>query len=158
MAQASVLYDDLGFDEDTIKEETYSYYPYVKFTQFTITNKWVGLLSDIKIYNKFIVNAWGIIRHEHEPLGSDDIPDSALFELDLKSRDEDDCLLPNQIINQAGAEYKPICVNDYNPHFYTGCGSMESQTVRYLSETCDNMKKAKITQEKCENYLKSIKK
>ena len=34
----------------------------------------------------------------------------------------------------------------------------QSQTVRFLSETCDIMKKTKIAREKCEKYLESIKK
>ena len=34
----------------------------------------------------------------------------------------------------------------------------QSQTVRYLSETCDIMKKTKIAREKCEKYLESVKK
>ena len=34
----------------------------------------------------------------------------------------------------------------------------QSQTVRYLSETCDIMKRKKIAREKCEKYLESIKK
>ena len=34
----------------------------------------------------------------------------------------------------------------------------QSQTVRYLSETCDIMKRKKIAREKCEKYLESMKK
>ena len=34
----------------------------------------------------------------------------------------------------------------------------QSQTVRYLSETCDIMKRKKIVREKCEKYLESMKK
>jgi aminopeptidase N len=34
----------------------------------------------------------------------------------------------------------------------------QSQVVRYLSETCDIMKRKKIVREKCEKYLESIKK
>ena len=34
----------------------------------------------------------------------------------------------------------------------------QSQIVRYLSETCDIMKKTKIAREKCEKYLESVKK
>ena len=33
----------------------------------------------------------------------------------------------------------------------------QSQIVRYLSETCDLMKKTKISREKCEKYLESNK-
>ena len=34
----------------------------------------------------------------------------------------------------------------------------QSQIVRYLSETCDIMKRTKIAREKCEKYLETIKK
>ena len=64
MVQCSILYENVKFDEDYIY--TQELFPYVKFTQFTITNKWVGLLSDVKIYTKFIVNAWGIIKHQYQ--------------------------------------------------------------------------------------------
>ena len=131
MAQASVMYENLAFDEEYIS--TQELFPYVKFTQFTITNKWVGLLSDIKIYSKFIVNAWGIIKHQHESPGSenDDIPDSAIEEITLKSDAPDSCLTSSQILNQPASGYKVVCVADYNPHLYRGCSSMEAQTVRY---------------------------
>ena len=131
MAQASILYTNLGFDEEYNSNN--ELFPYVKFTQFTITNKWVGLLSDIKIYSKFIVNAWGIIKHQHESPGeeNDDIPDSAIEELTLKSDTPDSCLTSNQILNQPASGYKVVCVADYNPHLYKNCGDMEAQTIRY---------------------------
>ena len=64
-------YDDNnkgGFGKKSFSnDENYGggYYPYVKFTQFTITNYWVGLLGDVKIFNRFIANAWGIIKFQH---------------------------------------------------------------------------------------------
>ena len=135
MAQASILYDNLKFDDEATDGygKDGKYYPYVKFTQFSILNTWVGLISDVKVYNRFIANAWGIVRHQHEILttASDDVPDSAISEIDLKSETEDTCLLSNQILNKPASGYKIECVNDYNPHFYKGCGSMEAQTVRY---------------------------
>ena len=135
MAQASILYENLPFESETKDAYTLTgkYYPYVKFTQFSILNTWVGLLSDVKVYNRFLANAWGIVRHQHETLGTavDDVPDSAISEIDLKSETENSCLLSTQILNQPAAGYTIECVTDYNPHFYTGCGSMEAQTVRY---------------------------
>ena len=129
MAQASILYENL-------ERKRYSgtdTFPYIKFTQFTITNKWVGLLSDVKIFNKFIINAWGIIKHENESpdTESDDTPDSAIEEINLKSDSSDSCLKSSQILNQPASGYKVECVNDYNPHWYKHCSSMEAQTVRY---------------------------
>ena len=116
MVQASILYDNLVFDAD------YKYsgqeFPYVKFTQFSITNKWVGLLSEIKIFTKFIVNAWGIIKHEHVKDEGDDIPDSAIESITLKSDSASSCLLTNQILNQPSSGYKVQCVVDYNPHLH----------------------------------------
>ena len=133
MAQASILYDNLVIDDNTEDGYRSNYFPYIKFTQFTITNTWVGLLSDIKVYNRFIANGWGIIKHQHESVGTafDDIPDSAISEISLKSQTQDSCLLSNQMLNQPATGYKIECVSDYNPHLYKNCGSMESQTVRY---------------------------
>ena len=132
MAQASILYDDLPLDNDEGGYKRTEYFPYVKFTQFTITNYWVGLLSDVKIYNRFVINAWGIVRHEHETIGQarDDVPDSAIEEIDLKSETVETCLNPNQILNEPSSSYQIECVPDYNPHFNHSCGSMEAQTVR----------------------------
>ena len=131
MVQASILYENLAFDENYNPNK--ELFPYVKFTQFSITNKWVGLLSDIKIYSKFIMNAWGIIKHQHESPGSenDDIPDSHIEEITLKSDAPDSCLVSSQILNQPASGYKVVCVADYNPHLYRGCSSMEAQTIRY---------------------------
>jgi hypothetical protein len=129
MVQCSIHYENLGFD----KEFGGKYYPYLKFTQFSITNTWVGLLSDVRIYNRFVANAWGIIKYAYQTVdkSDDDIPDSAVNVLNLKSENEDSCLLLTQILNKPATGYKIQCVADYNPHFYEGCGSMESQTVRY---------------------------
>ena len=131
MVQAAILYYNVQFDED-YKPINYLF-PYVKFTQFSITNKWVGLLSDVKIFNKFIVNAWGILKHQYldQDDSADDIPDSAIEEYILRSDTKDSCLLTSQIVNQQAAGYKVECVSDYNPHYYKFCGSMEAQTVRY---------------------------
>ena len=135
MAQASILYANLQMESDTedAYTKTHTYFPYIKFTQFSILNTWVGLLSDVKIYNRFIANAWGIIRHQHQTLSAavDDVPDSAVSEIDLKSETDNSCLLSTQILNQPSSGYTVECVSDYNPHFYQGCGSMEAQTVRY---------------------------
>ena len=137
MVQCSILYENVKFDEDYI--HTQELFPYVKFTQFTITNKWVGLLSDVKIYTKFIVNAWGIIKHQYQTTqdAGDDIPDSLIEEFTLRSETSTDCLKTNQILNQPASSYKVECVIDYNPHLYTGCGSMEQQTVRYYQDDRD---------------------
>ena len=135
MAQASILYENLYID----KEYKGGYYPYVKFTQFTITNYWVGLLGDVKIYNRFIANAWGIIKFQHYTISgigdtqgaNDDVPDSAITEIDLKSERGDSCLLSTQILNQPASNYKIECVIDNNPHFFRCSGGMQVQTVRY---------------------------
>ena len=131
MVQAAIQYENLQFDGNY----TYSdqIFPYVKFTQFTITNKWVGLLSQVKVFNKFIVNAWGILKHQYESPESegDDIPDSAIEEFTLQSDSKDSCLLTNQILNQPSSGYKVECVRDYNPHYFAKCPTMEEQTVRY---------------------------
>ena len=130
MVQASIYYENLKFDDD------YKYsgeeFPYVKFTQFSITNKWVGLLSEIKIFNKFIANAWGIIKHEfvQGEVAGDDIPDSAIEKINLKSDSASSCLLTSQILNQPSSGYKVECVVDYNPHLHR-CSNPESQIVRY---------------------------
>ena len=137
MVQCSILYENVKFDEDYI--HTQELFPYVKFTQFTITNKWVGLLSDVKIYTKFIVNAWGIIKHQYQTTqdAGDDIPDSLIEEFTLRSETSTDCLKTNQILNQPASSYKVECVIDYNPHLYTGCPTMEKQTVRYYQDDRD---------------------
>lgn len=130
MVQCSIHYENLGFDIDYEGR----YYPYIKFTQFSITNTWVGLLSDVRIYNRFVANAWGIIKFAYQTVekSDDDIPDSAVNVLSLKSENEDNCLLLTQILNKPATGYKVQCVADYNPHFYQGCGdNMETQTVRY---------------------------
>ena len=133
MVQASIHYTNLGLDTTQYGYAYNSnrYFPYIKFTQFTITNNWVGLLSDIKVYNKFIINAWAIIRYQYYTVENavDDIPDSAIFEIDLRSEEEGNCLLFSQILNQPASGYKIECVNDYNPHL-TRCNSMEF-VVRY---------------------------
>ena len=131
MVQAAILYENLEFDEEYT--HTNQLFPYVKFTQFSITNKWVGLLSEVKIFNKFIVNAWGILKHQYEAkeTAGDDIPDSAIEEFTLKSNSPDSCLLTSQILNHPSSGFKVECVIDYNPHYYAKCSSMEVQTVRY---------------------------
>ena len=133
MAQASIHYENLNVDRD---EDGYQgdYFPYIKFTQFSITNYWVGLLGDVKVYNRFIANAWGIIKFQHETLGdaNDDIPDSAISEINLKSETKDTCLLSTQILNQPSSSYKIECVIDNNPHFFKCPGlSMDRQSIRY---------------------------
>ena len=40
--------------------------PYIDFTEFAITNSWVGLLRDVKVYDDFIINAWGAIRNPND--------------------------------------------------------------------------------------------
>ena len=133
MAQASILYENLKIDRDSGGYNGY-YFPYIKFTQFSITNLWVGLLSDLKIYNRFVANAWGIVKFQHDTLGdaNDDVPDSAIAEIDLKSNSKDTCLLSNQILNQPSSGYEIECVNDNNPHWFRCKGSpMNTQTIRY---------------------------
>ena len=132
MCHAAILYEDLPFDSDPGgfggRNE---YFPYIQFTQFSITNTWVGLLSDVRIYNRFIINAWGIVRHAFQTVeqSGDDIPDSTISVLDLKSSDKEGCLRLTDILNKPASGYKIECVVDFNPHFHTGGCGIEAHTV-----------------------------
>ena len=128
MAQASVHMYNLA--KDSSYNNPNDLFPYVKFTQFSITNRWVGLLSDIKIYNKFIINAWGIIQHQHQSFYSLGDP---IEEINLKSDFSDSCLLSNQILNKPSLGYKQECIPDYNPYFVNECTSKYS--FNYVSNT-----------------------
>ena len=119
-------------------------FPYVKFTQFTITNKWVGLLCDIKIYNKFLLNAWGIIG----TIDPNDVGNSAIIELNLRSDSPGSCLQSNQIVNQPATGYKMECVTDYNPHL-KNCGTT-GVTSRYTQ--APSCSKCCFSSSKCLGY------
>ena len=76
-------------------------FPYVKFIQFTITNSLVWILSDINIYNKFIINFMGIIETSfNKYLGT------PIEEINLKSDSPDLCLSSNQILNTPSYNFK----------------------------------------------------
>ena len=128
MIQASILYKNLDYKYSDPKE----LFPYVQFTEFTITNKWIGLLCDIKIYNKFILNAWGIIKDEYKANhDNDDIPGSSIEVINLRSDSPNSCLLSSQLLNQPAQGYKIECVPDYNPHFK---GNLADISVNYHQE------------------------
>ena len=121
MVQASILYSNM--ESKANFSETNDLFPYVQFTEFTITNKWIGLLSDIKIYNKFMANAWSIIKYKYgsHPSDKDDLADTATDEINLRSDSPESCLLSIQILNQPASGYKIECVPDYNPYFFKLC-------------------------------------
>ena len=136
MAQATFLYYNLGFDSNYIYSD--ELFPYIKFTQFTITNNWIGLLSDIKIYNKFIINAWGIVQRESRTRSDHGTYylGTPIDEISLKSDSSNNCLLSNQILNHQGIEYKIECVSDFNPHFKTCDDNSVEFTSFSQSTTC----------------------
>ena len=138
MVQASMLYTNIPLDSNYRNDD--ELFPYVKFTQFTITNNWVGLLSDIKIYNKFIINTWGIIQHQFQSSSNynNDVG-APIEEIDLKSDSPELCLSSNQILNIPGSGYKIECVADYNPHFSKDCKNNEVEITSYNQQTsCSN--------------------
>ena len=130
MVQASFLHSNWKLDSNYKCSEE-DLFPYIKFTQFTITNTWVGLLSEIKIYNKFIVNAWGIIQVRHNKyLGS------PIEEISLNSDSPNLCLPSNRILNTPSYGYKTECVTDYNPHIKI-CDPSCTEITRYSQiSTC----------------------
>ena len=121
MVQASILYTNMESVGDY--SDTKDIFPYVKFTEFTITNKWIGLLSDIRIFNKFIANAWSIIKYKFGAIESerDDIANSEIEEIILRSDSPTSCLSSTQILNQPAYGYKIECVPDYNPFLFKSC-------------------------------------
>ena len=133
MVQASIQYDNLALDSEYLNSMETELFPYVKITQFTITNKWVGLLCDVKIYNKFMVNAWGIIR----TIDPSDSGASQIEEISLRSDSSDSCLSTNQILNQPASGYKIECVPDYNPHL-KNCGSTGTISRYSQSPSCSS--------------------
>ena len=88
-------------------------------------------MSEIKIYNKFIVNAWGIIQVRHNKyLGS------PIEEISLNSDSPNLCLPPNKILNTPSYGYKTECVTDYNPHIKI-CDPSCTEITRYSQiSTC----------------------
>ena len=148
MVQASILYTNMGSDADY--SDTKDIFPYVRFTEFTITNKWIGLLCDIKIYNKFMANAWSMIKYKYSDKANDrdDAADTAIEEINLRSDTPESCLLSNQILNQPASGYKIECVADYNPYFYKLCpNGMRDLDISYdqrpsccnsVSSVCNN--------------------
>ena len=126
MVQASINYYNTRLDSNYILMN--EIFPYVKFTQFTITNNWVGLLSDIKIYNKFIINAWGIIQKQYESKNNLGDP---IEEISLKSDSSNNCLLSNQILNKPSSGFKIQCIADYNPHFSKNCTNFDLEVTSF---------------------------
>ena len=67
MVQASIYLSNLPFNfggSDSTGGGVLTYeMPYLEFTEFLITNSWVGLIRDVKIFDDFIMNAWGSITN-----------------------------------------------------------------------------------------------
>ena len=108
MLSASIKNTNLDYKFNSSSLEFYK----VDFKEFIITNNWVGLLSDIKIYDRFMVNAWGIIKNN---LYESDFP--PIFALSLKSSSKINCFSQDLLLYSPGSSYEYRCVMDYNNHF-----------------------------------------
>ena len=56
MVTASIKYLQLGL----CSEDAY-FYPRIEITQFSITRQWIGLLSDIRIYDQFFMKVLNVL-------------------------------------------------------------------------------------------------
>jgi len=70
----------------------------LEISEFTITRQWVGLLSDIRIYDQFFTNAWGIIKMG----GFNTISDSPIVNLMFKSKQKNKCV--SDVVQPIGAK------------------------------------------------------
>ena len=123
MVTCSVLNTQLGFDMKNTG--LISEYPKIVISEFSITNKWVGLLSDLKIYNTFMVNAWGIIKYGEE----DEVARFPFRQIDFKVKESNnECIKHSDLLTDLGNTYKINCVLDFNPHLVS-CSSQSSQAV-----------------------------
>ena len=120
MLSASIKNSNLDYKLDA--SEFYK----VDFKDFIITNNWVGLLSDIKIYDRFMVNAWGIIRNKN--IQSDFPP---IFALSLKSSSVTNCFSQDLLLHSPGSSYEHRCVMDYSIYL-DSCSITNSN--QYLDE------------------------
>ena len=90
-------------------------FPKMQFTEFSITNKWIGLISDLKIYNTFILNAWGVIRYKNK----DEVSKMPYVQIDLKSKDNEiNCIISSDLLLDINHDIKIKCIPDFNPHWY----------------------------------------
>ena len=118
MVQASIYLSNLPFIF------TYPYeMPYLEFTELSITNSWVGLLRDVKIFDDFIMNALGSIINPNDD--STKIP----F-INIPLRDYyNDCANKTDF-DSLSDEFGFKCVKDYNP-FDIECNDPNSLYITY---------------------------
>ena len=63
MANCELSDYDLPYINGNLNDYTL---PYLYFSEFSITNKWIGLLSDLKIYKDFIIHPWNLIKQDDD--------------------------------------------------------------------------------------------
>ena len=119
MVTASILYSNLGYNMGGGTRENspsrITEFPKMQFTEFSITNKWIGLISDLKIYNTFILNAWGVIRYKNK----DEVSKMPYVQIDLKSKDNEiNCIISSDLLLDINHDIKIKCIPDFNPHWY----------------------------------------
>ena len=85
-------------------------FPTLYIRQFTITNTWVGLISDVKIYEKFYINPWGVFKFGWLT----DLALEPIYDFNLKSIDSNNCLKSSDLLISPGNTFKFECVTDYN--------------------------------------------
>ena len=100
------------------------FFPRIHITEFSISRQWVGLMSDIRVYDQFFSNAWGIVKMR----GFDTVSDSPLLNVMLKSKRKDRCVSEYDFETQLPEGEKFECVNDYNPH-WVQCAKREANYV-----------------------------
>ena len=110
MANCELSHYDLPYINGNLNDYTL---PYLYFSEFSITNKWIGLLSDLKIYKDFIIHPWNLIKQD------DDIIKKYLkYSIPLKSTSPGrTCLYQSDILTTTDAGFQVECVPDYNPHY-----------------------------------------
>jgi hypothetical protein len=123
MVQAAILKKNLEYIYDSNSDSLTYEMPYLDFTEFAITNKWVGLLRDVKVYDDFIINAWGAIRNPNDDSATNPFVYIPLYDNNYK------CLRSIDYIS-SNDNYEPICVRDYNPYDYL-CGDPNNQYIDY---------------------------
>lgn len=97
-----------------------------QISELTISNNYIGLLSNIIIYKNFIVNAWGFASH----YTSNDVNlDYQLFTFPLKSNTNTDCIKNSDLSSGTISSLGIICVSDYNPFYDQTCEDNEGVYV-----------------------------
>ena len=120
MVSASMQYKTLGFNMGGGNVELLTEFPKINITEFSITNKWIGLLSDVKIFNTFILNAWGIVKFHSE----DEVAKKPFKQIDFKIKGSTtECVKQSDLSMDLGYTLKVKCVPDFNPH-WVKCSSM----------------------------------